>query len=591
MVVLVATPASAEPHRVRVIIEYVEPPTRTDVSEVKRAGGRVDHRYEVVPALAARVPEGAIRGLERKRRVHSVELDQRMEALDYRSTHDWGIAHINADQVHADGNTGATEAGTPIRVAVTDTGIDCAHAELDSNCGLGPSYVEGTNSSVDDNGHGTHVAGAVAAERNALSSGVVGVAPGARALAYKVLDSGGSGYWSDLVAAIDHIWNGGDPRAEVINMSLGGRSAPSTLEEALNRAYGSGILPVAAAGNGGNCGGNNDSTSVPGGYESVVAVAAVNPDNHRPCWSSTGPQVELAGPGVSTFSTWPSGLSSSSHDPQPVCEDGICHYKFGSGTSMASPHVAGGASLVIAAGVTDTNGAYGAADEVRDRLDLTAIDLGSSGRDWQYGHGLLDVLGAVGGGAGGANMTPIASFTYGCQDLSCDFDGSSSADSDGSIASYSWDFGDGATAIGSTVSHTYATRGTYTVTLTVTDDAGATDTESQTVSVSNEATATLTVHSIHPNAIGTGTTSVTICGSGFVSGSTATLEGGKGPTPTATVTGVSNAGCVDGSSPSSLTANVEVQSSGRPGSSQWDARVTNPDDTTAVLVDGLTVTR
>lgn len=584
LVAAAALPAAASAdasERVRVLIEYVERPGRSDVAAVRRAGGTVDHRYAIVPALAARVPETAIERLRDDPRVTSVERDGRAQALDYRPTHDWGIAHVKADQVHAGGNTGTAGAGADVRVAVLDSGIDCVHLELDSNCTLGPTYVDGTTSSHDDNGHGTHVAGAVAAERNAgVSSGAVGVAPTADVIAYKVLDSEGYGNWSDIVAALDHVWQNGT--ADVVNMSLGGSSAPSTLEDAANRAYGAGVLLVAAAGNGGNCGGNNDSVSVPADYDSVVAVAAVDKDDTRPCWSATGPQVELSAPGVSTYSTWPHGKPTSSHDPQPVCEDLICHYKYGSGTSMASPHAAGAAALVIAAGITDANGAYGIADEVRKRLADTAVDLGTTGRDSRYGHGLIDALAATGGGGG--NAAPTASFTYACVDLACDFDATASGDLDGAIASYAWDFGDGATGSGATVSHSYVSGGTYTVTLTVTDDAGATDTETQTVSVSDGATATLSITGISPNAIGPGTTSVTIGGSGFVSGTAVALEGGKGPTPSATVTGVASDG-------TSLTADVYVTPNGPSGSSQWDVRVTNPDGTSAVLVDGLTVSR
>jgi PKD repeat protein len=98
----------------------------------------------------------------------------------------------------------------------------------------------------------------------------------------------------------------------------------------------------------------------------------------------------------------------------------------------------------------------------------------------------------IGGGSGG-NQAPTASFTYSCTDLSCDFDGSGSSDSDGSIVSYDWDFGDGATASGVTASHTYAADGTYTVTLTVTDDLGATGTDAQDVAVASGGTGGITL--------------------------------------------------------------------------------------------------
>lgn len=163
----------------------------------------------------------------------------------------------------------------------------------------------------------------------------------------------------------------------------------------MNRAYSSGIVLAAAAGNGGRCSGAGDTVSYPAKYASVIAVAAVDSANARPCWSSTGPAVELAAPGVSVFSTWPENMPTSYRDPQPVCE-GACHYKYGSGTSMAVPHAAGAAALLWASGtVTDENGANGMADEIRARLQQTATDLGASGRDTHFGFGLIDVYAAT----------------------------------------------------------------------------------------------------------------------------------------------------------------------------------------------------
>ncbi|MDP8943071.1 MAG: S8 family serine peptidase [Actinomycetota bacterium] len=398
-----AAPAwSAPGNRVAVLVLFEDPPRTADVAAIERAGGRVDHRYRIVPAVAAVVPEAALDGLRRNPRVAAVEPDAVVRGLDYRSTHDWGIAHIRADQVHAGGNTGGTDAaGNAVRLAVLDSGIDCDHVELSPpRCQLGPTYVDGTSDSDDDWGHGTHVAGSVGAELDAgTSTGVVGVAPSATLIAYKVLDDQGYGSISDVIAAVDHVWNGGNRKAEVVNMSLGWRTGSRSFKQTMDRAYASGIVLVAAAGNGGSCSSTRNTVSYPARYESVVAVGAVDQSNVRPCWSSTGDEVELAAPGVSVFSTWPADLSTSPRDPQPVCEASTCHYKYGSGTSMAVPHVAGAAALVLASGtVIDANGANGAADEIRGRLDATAVDLGPSGRDRQYGYGLVDAYRAASGG-------------------------------------------------------------------------------------------------------------------------------------------------------------------------------------------------
>jgi PKD repeat protein len=182
--------------------------------------------------------------------------------------------------------------------------------------------------------------------------------------------------------------------------------------------------------------------------------------------------------------------------------------------------------------------------------------------------------------APGANSPPIAAFAHACTNLECRFDASGSSDPDGSITSYEWDFGDGTTATGGSAVHSYAAAGTYTVTLTVTDNAGATDTDPQSVSVSLES---LTVRAIDPSQIRPGSTAVTITGSGFVTDSKVFLEGGKGSTPIASVTGVP-----DGST---IKATIAVARKGPKGSSQWDVRVTNPDSSTSVLPGGLTVVR
>ncbi len=383
--------------RVPVLIQYAQPPRAGDVAAVERAGGRVDHRYRIIPALAAVVPETHLAALRADSRV-AVELDRPMVGLDYRSTHDWGVAHVRADDVHARGNTGAG-----VRVGVLDSGVDCDHVELAARCVYGKNFVDDTLPPDDDWGHGTHVAGSIVAQLDdGLSTGVVGVAPGATVLAHKILDDDGVGSTSDLIAAVDDLWNGGARKADVVNMSVGWNTGSRSLKQAMDRAYASGMLLVAAAGNGGNCSGRGDSVSYPAKYDSVVAVAAVDRSNARPCWSSTGDQVELSAPGVSVFSTWPVDLTTSPRDPQPVCEGDpvVCHYKFGSGTSMSVPHVVAAAALVIASSsssVWDANTANGIADEVRQRLNATAVDLGAGGRDKQYGYGLVDALSATGG--------------------------------------------------------------------------------------------------------------------------------------------------------------------------------------------------
>jgi len=219
----------------------------------------------------------------------------------------------------------------------------------------------------DDNGHGSHVAGIVAAVDNEI--GVIGVAPQASLWAVKVLDKGGSGYISDVIAGIEwSITNGMD----VINMSLGASSDIQAMHDAVDFAYTAGIVVVASAGNSGDGDGATNEVGYPAKYSSVIAVAATAYDDSTPTWSSEGAEVAVAAPGVNIRSTWNDGL-----------------YNTKSGTSMASPHVAGTVALMLGSGILSV--------EVRTILQTTADDLGDVGFDNFYGYGLVDVEESVTG--------------------------------------------------------------------------------------------------------------------------------------------------------------------------------------------------
>jgi len=223
---------------------------------------------------------------------------------------------------------------------------------------------------MDDYGHGTHVAGTVAAEDN--GEGVVGVAPEAELYALKVLNSNGSGSFSDVIAALQWCVDNG---IQVTNNSYGSSGDPGeTLEIAFDNAYYDyGIIHVAAAGNSGNPPGTGDNVGYPAAYESVIAVAATDQNDERAQSSSTGPDLELSAPGVAIKSTLLGG-----------------GYGEKSGTSMASPHVAGTAALAWAVDPTYSNSA------VRTQLQNTADDLGATGGDSEYGYGLVNAAKAVG---------------------------------------------------------------------------------------------------------------------------------------------------------------------------------------------------
>jgi subtilisin len=496
---LIAPVAGAAPNdaasqrRVAVIVLLADGVSADQADEVARdhdadLGFVYEHALE---GFSADVPEGRLAGLRNDRRVELVELDQVMTAQA--QTVPTGVQRIGAETNTTIDIDRADDQRVDVDIAIVDTGIDAAHEDLHvvggTDCSGGsPFKGECTDGSfADGHGHGTHVAGSAAALDNGL--GVVGVAPGARLWGVKVLGDNGSGYTSWILAGIDWVIAkaGSVDQIEVLNMSLGGSGVQESYREAINTAVEAGVTVVVAAGNSSADASNYSPAFVP----SAITVSALadsdgaaggiwDPDACRADQEDTfadfsnfgnsvdGSPIDLIAPGVCILSTVPGGYATYS------------------GTSMAAPHVAGAAALLRSAGRTH-------AQAETDLTDTGSIDWDSSDDGDPVREPLLDVStftptmvdgsGSGDGPSDPTNSAPTASFTYACTDLACDFS-DTSTDSDGTIASYSWDFGDGSTGTGPTTSHTYAEAATYTVTLTVTDDAGAKDTESQSVSVS-----------------------------------------------------------------------------------------------------------
>src|SRR3989344_1015439 len=355
-----ATAAGNQPEKVRVFLEFKGKP---DVGAVHLAGGKVLHSYTLLEnVLAVEVPATALNGLLMNPNVVGVEFDAVAHASGKgkpapsqpAQTLPWGVDRVDADL--------SNHTGSGVKVCVVDTGIDKDHPDLQANIAGGRNFVA-KGATVDptkwddDNGHGTHVAGTIAAVDNTI--GVVGVAPSASLLAAKVLNRQGSGYLSDVIAGIDYCVQNG---AKVVSMSLGSSSDVQAFHDAVDAAYASGVLLVAAAGN--DYGG---AVSYPAAYDSVVAVSATDSADNPASFSNVGPEVELAAPGVSILSTYKGG-----------------GYATLSGTSMATPHVSGVAALAWEANPLLTNA------EVRALLQSTADDLGAVGKDDLFGYGLVD---------------------------------------------------------------------------------------------------------------------------------------------------------------------------------------------------------
>ena len=267
-------------------------------------------------------------------------------------------------------------------VAVIDTGVRANHEDLAGRVLPGQFFLHskdgktafsGAGGTTDPNGHGTHVAGIIGAAAD-NGKGVAGAAPGVQIMPVQVLCHDGQGLTSDVANGIKWAADNG---ADVINLSLGG-SAQSQAELAeIQYARSLGVVVVASAG---NTGSGSNGPSYPGGFDEVIAVAALLNDNAKASYSTVNGYVDIAAPGGTGQSSATGVLSTY--------KDG--GYAAISGTSMASPHVAAAAALVRAAHGFTTHA------DVCNQLIRTADDLGAIGKDSSFGNGRVDPLEAVG---------------------------------------------------------------------------------------------------------------------------------------------------------------------------------------------------
>lgn len=343
------------PGEVEVNVGFVNDRGKGAASE---AAAEIRREFDEFDAMTLVVPEEAARSLADRPDIRYVEENGRMEALD---TYPWGVERIHADEAHHDGYTGAGA-----DVAIIDTGIDPNHPDIAPNIGGGECVVSCSGGGCaacwdDDQGHGTQVAGTVAAAQR--GAGLIGVAHEATLWAVKVLDSGGMGSFSDIAAGIRWAAREGH---DVANMSLGSTTDSSVVHDACQYAQCQGTLLVAAAGNAGS----PNSVTYPAAYPECIAVSATDQNDDLAGFSSRGPEVELTAPGEDITSTAAGGGTTTA-----------------SGTSMAAPHVAGVGALVMAQGQT--------ASQARMRLRNTAEDLGLAPSE--QGHGLVDAYNATDG--------------------------------------------------------------------------------------------------------------------------------------------------------------------------------------------------
>ncbi len=430
-------------------------------SMVRANGGQLHYTYTTaLRGFAATLPPQAVAALARDPLIARIEPDAIVTASATQASATWGLNRVDQRALPLAGGYTYNATGAGVYAYIIDTGILAGHTEFTGRMAPGFTAINDGRGTSDCDGHGTHVAGTVGGT-------IYGVAKRTTLVPVRVLGCTGSGTNSGVIAGLDWV-AAQTNRPAVANMSLGS-GASSTIDAAVANAVSRGVTVVVAAG--------NDNLNAcyfsPARAPSAITVGSTTNTDARSSFSNVGTCVDVFAPGSSITSAW----YTSSTATNTI-----------SGTSMASPHVAGAAALYLqgaptASPATVTSAILASATANK----VTSPGTGSPNR-------LLYTLDFGAAGGTPPNLLPTASFTNSCTALTCTFNGSASADTDGSISSYRWNFGDGTSATGATPSKTYSAGGTYSVTLTVTDNSGATGTQTRSVVATAPAGAiTLTV--------------------------------------------------------------------------------------------------
>lgn len=276
----------------------------------------------------------------------------------------WGVKKINSEYVWEK----CKSKGKEIKIGIIDTGIDKNHPDLKDNVKGGYNFLEldDTDDILDDNGHGTHVAGVIAALAN--QTGIIGVSPEASLYGVKCLDSEGIGEDYNIINGINWCV---ENKMDMVNMSFGDKETTKAEKDALDNAAENGVVCVAAAGNSGI---GKDTMDYPARYSNVISVGATDKKDKRASFSSTGPRLDVMAPGEDILSTTPGS------------------YFAYSGTSMACPHVVGEIALLLSYN-SELRNDPDRVTKIRQMVTNGTLHLGvgvEGRQNLQYGYGRID---------------------------------------------------------------------------------------------------------------------------------------------------------------------------------------------------------
>ncbi|QPC47565.1 S8 family peptidase [Mangrovibacillus cuniculi] len=350
-------PTAKGEETIRINVAFQESVTASYLSE---KGIKVIHEFDSISVATAEVTAEQKVTLENDAFIKWIEEDTTVQLTAQQK--DWGYTVVQS-QHNVDKGKRYTGAG--VKVGVIDTGINKNHPDLKIAGGI--SFIEGVNSYDDPNGHGTHVAGIIAALDNTI--GVVGIAPDVELFAIRSLASNGYGNQSDIVAGVDWAIKQG---LDIINLSVTTSQGSSALREIIEKAYEQGMIVVAASGNSSSSLPSNTEVLYPARYPEVIAVGSIGRDQSRSVFSYFGENLEFVAPGDGIYSTTQDSLTDKNDD-----------YGYSTGTSMASPFLAATAALYKEAYPELSN------KEIRALMRKNAYDLGPAGKDREYGFGLV----------------------------------------------------------------------------------------------------------------------------------------------------------------------------------------------------------